>query len=246
MRRAWQGSGLARAADRLDPPDGHRDPQGPRRPQCRVAVGADRAGAAAGRGRGRLAAVAHAGRRRGAGHDRLARRSGRSRHGRAGSATTAGFAMSGTVLFSILTLIMAVALIRTALVSNRVTDLGAGIVFALLFLIVRWTSVIENLLWSGLLLVGRGRRVAGGRAALAPAGPQVTVREGVMSSLDSRTRRARSGRRDLSGDHRRHDRRARMAALDRAGRADGRRPSTARTRGRAGEYVGSSTAAERL
>lgn len=70
--------------------------------------------------------------------------------------TTAGFAMSGTVLFSILTLILAVASIRTALVSNRVTDLAVGILFALVFLIVRWTSVIENLLWSGLLLVAAG------------------------------------------------------------------------------------------
>jgi uncharacterized membrane protein len=70
--------------------------------------------------------------------------------------TTAGFAMSGTVLFSIITLIMAVALIRTALVSSRGTDLAAGVLFALVFLVVRWTSVIENLLWSGLLLVAAG------------------------------------------------------------------------------------------
>lgn len=69
---------------------------------------------------------------------------------------SAGIAMAGTVLFSVLTLVLAVALIRTALVSNRVADLAAGVLFALVFLIVRWTSVIQNLLWSGLLLVTAG------------------------------------------------------------------------------------------
>lgn len=70
--------------------------------------------------------------------------------------SAAGFAMAGTVLFSILALVMAVALIRTALLSSRVTDLGAGLLFGIVFLIVRWTSVIENMLWSGLLMVAAG------------------------------------------------------------------------------------------
>lgn len=68
----------------------------------------------------------------------------------------AGFAMSATVLFSIVALVLAVGLIRTALTSGRIADLGAGVMFALVFLIVRWTSVIENLLWSGLLLLSAG------------------------------------------------------------------------------------------
>ncbi|HEX6973851.1 MAG TPA: DUF2157 domain-containing protein [Vicinamibacterales bacterium] len=70
--------------------------------------------------------------------------------------TAAGFAMAGTVLFSILALVMAVALIRTALLSSSVTDLGAGLSFGIVFLIVRWTSVIQNMLWSGLLMVAAG------------------------------------------------------------------------------------------
>lgn len=69
---------------------------------------------------------------------------------------SAGFAMSATVLFSILSLVMTVSLIRTALVTSRFTDLAAGVLFAVVFLIVRWTSVIENLLWSGLLLLAAG------------------------------------------------------------------------------------------
>lgn len=87
--------------------------------------------------------------------------------------STAGFAMSATVLFSILALVMSVSLIRTALASSRVLDLGAGVMFAVVFLVVRWTSVIENLLWSGLLLLLAGAgllvvaRLWRGRARLA-------------------------------------------------------------------------------
>lgn len=66
------------------------------------------------------------------------------------------FAMSATVLFSLLALVMCVSLIRTALGTGRIADLAAGVLFALVFLIVRWTSVIENLLWSGLLLFSAG------------------------------------------------------------------------------------------
>jgi hypothetical protein len=67
-----------------------------------------------------------------------------------------GFAMSATVLFSIVALMLAVGLIRTALTSGEIVDLAAGVLFALVFLIVRWVSVIENLLWSGLLLLSAG------------------------------------------------------------------------------------------
>ena len=68
----------------------------------------------------------------------------------------AGFALSATVLFSLLALVMCVSLIRTALATGRHADLAAGVMFAVVFLIVRWTSVIENLLWSGLLLLSAG------------------------------------------------------------------------------------------
>lgn len=70
--------------------------------------------------------------------------------------STLGFALSATVLFSVLALVMAVSLIRTALATSRETDLAAGVLFAVIFLVVRWTSVIENLLWSGLLLLAAG------------------------------------------------------------------------------------------
>jgi len=66
---------------------------------------------------------------------------------------TSGFTLSATVLFSVLTLVMAVALIRTALLTDRAMDLGAGVAFALAFLAVRWASIIQNLFWSGLLLL---------------------------------------------------------------------------------------------
>jgi uncharacterized membrane protein len=90
--------------------------------------------------------------------------------------TGASMAVSATVLFSVLALVMAVGMIRTALTSSRIVDLAAGVMFALVFLIVRWTSVIENLLWSGLLLLFAGAgllvvaRLWRGRARIAQAG----------------------------------------------------------------------------
>jgi uncharacterized membrane protein len=84
-----------------------------------------------------------------------------------------GFAISATVLFSIVALMLAVGLIRTALTSGEIVDLAAGVLFALVFLIVRWVSVIENLLWSGLLLLSAGvgllvlARLWRGRARIA-------------------------------------------------------------------------------
>ena len=61
-----------------------------------------------------------------------------------------------TLLFSALALLLAVTLIRTAFRSNRTSDLAFGILFGLAFLLVRWTSVLQNLLWSGLLLLVAG------------------------------------------------------------------------------------------
>ena len=66
------------------------------------------------------------------------------------------FATASTVAFSTVTLIACVAFIRSAFRSNRTSDLVFGVLFGLAFLIVRWASVIENLLWSGLLLLITG------------------------------------------------------------------------------------------
>lgn len=59
-------------------------------------------------------------------------------------------------LFSGLALAVGVALVRTALRGGTFGDLALGVLFMLTFLIVRWLSVIQNLLWSGLLLVATG------------------------------------------------------------------------------------------
>jgi predicted membrane protein DUF2157 len=60
------------------------------------------------------------------------------------------------LLFSGVALGMSVALIRAALQSNRTVDVALGVLFGLAFLLVRWLSVVENLLWSGLLLLTAG------------------------------------------------------------------------------------------
>lgn len=82
-----------------------------------------------------------------------------------------------TIFFSALTLIVGVALIRTALRRGRFSDLTFGVLFLLGFLVVRWASVVENLFWSGslLLLTGAGllllaRLWRGRDAAATPAG----------------------------------------------------------------------------
>lgn len=59
-------------------------------------------------------------------------------------------------VFSALALMVSVALIRTALLKNDGMALTFGTLFGLEFLIVRWTSVIENMLWSGLMLLAAG------------------------------------------------------------------------------------------
>ncbi len=63
---------------------------------------------------------------------------------------------ASTVVFSGVSLLLCVTLIRSAFRSNRTADLVFGVLFGLAFLVVRWTSVIENLLWSGLLLLVTG------------------------------------------------------------------------------------------
>jgi uncharacterized membrane protein len=58
-----------------------------------------------------------------------------------------------TIGFSILALFIAVSLIRKALRTDRISDLTFGVAFALAFLLVRWASLIDSMLWSGLMLL---------------------------------------------------------------------------------------------
>lgn len=66
------------------------------------------------------------------------------------------FTTASTVAFSAVALLLCVTFIRSAFRSDSTSDLVFGVLFGLSFLVVRWTSVIENLLWSGLLLVVTG------------------------------------------------------------------------------------------
>jgi uncharacterized membrane protein len=64
--------------------------------------------------------------------------------------------VAGAVLFSLAALAVSVGHVRMALASGSPFHLGAGVLFALLFLVVRWVSVVGNLFWSGLLLLAAG------------------------------------------------------------------------------------------
>jgi uncharacterized membrane protein len=64
--------------------------------------------------------------------------------------------VAGAVLFSLATLAVSVGYVRMALASGSPFHLAAGVIFALLFLIVRWASVVGNLFWSGVLLLAAG------------------------------------------------------------------------------------------
>jgi uncharacterized membrane protein len=68
----------------------------------------------------------------------------------------ASFALGATIAFSVLALLLSVALIRTALSTNRPHEFGFGVLFAAVFLIVRWTSVIDNMFLSGLIMLAAG------------------------------------------------------------------------------------------
>jgi uncharacterized membrane protein len=56
-------------------------------------------------------------------------------------------------LFNLLALGLSVSLIRTAVVTDRLPDLAFGVLFGLAFLVVRWVSLIDNLFWSGMILI---------------------------------------------------------------------------------------------
>jgi hypothetical protein len=65
-------------------------------------------------------------------------------------------ATAGAILFSLAALAVCVGFVRVALVSGSAVHLSVGVLFAILFLIVRWVSVVGNLLWSGVLLLAAG------------------------------------------------------------------------------------------
>jgi hypothetical protein len=64
--------------------------------------------------------------------------------------------LASTLLFSALALGVGVASIRTALGTGRTGDLVFGVLFTMAFLIVRWVSLVDDMLVSGLLLLATG------------------------------------------------------------------------------------------
>jgi uncharacterized membrane protein len=60
---------------------------------------------------------------------------------------------SATLTFSVLVLGASVALIHRALRDDRASDLTMGVLFAVVFLLVRWLSLIDSMLWSGSMLL---------------------------------------------------------------------------------------------
>jgi uncharacterized membrane protein len=60
---------------------------------------------------------------------------------------------SVTIGFSVLALALSVSLIRKALRTDTTGNLVFGVFFALAFLLVRWASLIDSMLWSGLMLL---------------------------------------------------------------------------------------------
>jgi uncharacterized membrane protein len=70
--------------------------------------------------------------------------------------TGATFAFVSTLVFSALALGLAVTLIRAAVHRNAAIDLSFGVLFGLAFVVVRWVSLIDNMLSSGLLLLTCG------------------------------------------------------------------------------------------
>ncbi len=74
----------------------------------------------------------------------------------AGVSRAQPFVLAATIAFSVLALLLAVSFIRTALQTNQAHDFAAGVLFAVVFLAVRWTSVIHNMFLSGLIMLGAG------------------------------------------------------------------------------------------
>jgi hypothetical protein len=60
---------------------------------------------------------------------------------------------AATLTFSILALMLSTSLIHRALRSDSASDLTFGVCFGLAFLFVRWGSLIDSMLWSGVMLL---------------------------------------------------------------------------------------------
>ena len=58
-----------------------------------------------------------------------------------------------TLTFSLLALTLSTSLIHRALGSDSASDLTFGVCFGLAFLLVRWASLIDSMLWSGVMLL---------------------------------------------------------------------------------------------
>jgi uncharacterized membrane protein len=71
----------------------------------------------------------------------------------AGAKQSAAWGNVATLTFSVLALGLSVALIHRALRHDRASDLAMGVLFAVVFLLVRWVSLIDSMLWSGLMLM---------------------------------------------------------------------------------------------
>jgi uncharacterized membrane protein len=80
-----------------------------------------------------------------------------------GIATDSVWVYGSTLAFSLLALGLSVSSIRTALDGDRPSDLTFGVLFALAFLLVRWASLIDSMLWSGVMLLA----ASGGFFAIA-------------------------------------------------------------------------------
>jgi hypothetical protein len=70
-----------------------------------------------------------------------------------GNAGGAIWTRTATVGFSLLALALCVSLIHKALTHDAAGDLTFGVFFGLAFLLVRWASLIDSMLWSGVVLL---------------------------------------------------------------------------------------------
>jgi uncharacterized membrane protein len=81
----------------------------------------------------------------------------------AGVPQSTTFAYAATVAYSLVALALSISCIHKALASDSATDLTFGIGFALVFLLMRWASLVDSMLWSGTMLVA----ASGGFFAIA-------------------------------------------------------------------------------
>ena len=71
----------------------------------------------------------------------------------AGVPGDAGWKYAATLAFSILALMLSASFIHKALGADNASDLTLGVCFGLAFVLVRWGSLIDSMLWSGVMLL---------------------------------------------------------------------------------------------